>query len=155
MDRDHLAAFAREHEAALLRYAFLLTGSRAEAEDLVQGSLLRLLGQNDTAVIHPLAYVRRMVYHQHCSVVRRVLPSKLLASARLDTSPAFESEVVERSWMWAELDRLPRRQRTEPAHSRTGARFSLFEPLDRLEPPERGARPCPMPRARPAGPSRS
>lgn len=111
MDREQLAGFARNHEAALLRYAFLLTGSKAEAEDLVQGSMLRLLRQTDTAVSHPLAYVRRMVYHQNCSVVRRILPSKLLATARLDESPAFESDVVERTWMWAELRRLPTPQR--------------------------------------------
>lgn len=110
MDREELTAFADEHEAALLRYAYLLTGSPSEAEDLVQATFLRLLRPLGV-ISSPLAYARRMIYHQHCSVVRRGLPARAHTAATPVSAPSFEADVVRRSWMWGELRGLPNRQR--------------------------------------------
>jgi DNA-directed RNA polymerase specialized sigma24 family protein len=72
MDVDALTSFAAEHEAALLRYAFLLTGSRSDAEDLVQTTFVRLLQQRGTTVRAPTAYARRMIYNEFCTRRRRL-----------------------------------------------------------------------------------
>lgn len=58
---------------ALLRFAYLLTGSQSEAEDAVQSALERALvrwsriGRTDD----PESYVRRMIVNQHISLWRR------------------------------------------------------------------------------------
>jgi len=45
--RERLARLARDHEAALLAAALRLCGNRADADDLVQDTLERALGQPD------------------------------------------------------------------------------------------------------------
>jgi RNA polymerase sigma-70 factor (sigma-E family) len=58
---------------ALLRLAFVLTGNRADAEDVVQDALSRALPRWDRirAVNDPDAYVRRMVVNAHTSWWRK------------------------------------------------------------------------------------
>ncbi|WP_205859411.1 SigE family RNA polymerase sigma factor [Phycicoccus flavus] len=80
LSRDRVSAFAAEHGDGLLRFAYLLTGGRtAEAEDLVQTVLLRML-ERDLGGIESLAsYARRALVNEqhsrgrHESVGRRVL----------------------------------------------------------------------------------
>ena len=66
-------SYVRERTAALSRIAFLLTGDRHAAEDLVQETLLRVAGRwrRISAGGDPDAYVRRAMYHQHVSFWRR------------------------------------------------------------------------------------
>ena len=55
-----LATFVSLHHAELLRRAYLLTGSRADAEDLVQEALARgWLASRGRPVEMPRAYVHR------------------------------------------------------------------------------------------------
>ena len=58
---------------ALLRLAYTLTGSRTDAEDVVQDALARALPRwhRIARVEHPEAYVRRMVVNAHTSRWRR------------------------------------------------------------------------------------
>ena len=58
---------------ALLRLAYTLTGSRTDAEDVVQDALARALPRWDRIARfeHPEAYVRRMVVNAHTSRWRR------------------------------------------------------------------------------------
>lgn len=58
---------------ALLRLALVLTGNRADAEDVVQDALSRALPRWDRirAVDDPDAYVRRMVINAHTSWWRK------------------------------------------------------------------------------------
>lgn len=58
---------------ALLRLAYTLTGSRTDAEDVVQDALARALPRwgRISRVEHPEAYVRRMVLNAHTSRWRR------------------------------------------------------------------------------------
>src|SRR6478735_5550320 len=58
---------------ALLRLAYTLTGSRADAEDVVQEALARALARwsRISAVDDPDAYVRRMVVNAHTSWWRK------------------------------------------------------------------------------------
>ena len=55
----------------LLRFAYLLTGDRSLAEDVVQSVLLRLLDRSGgDAVRHPAAYARRCISNEITSVHR-------------------------------------------------------------------------------------
>jgi len=108
--RDYVLA----RGTALLRMAVMLTGNRADAEDLVQASLAKTYlawGKiNDRAALD--AYVRRAMVNTHISWWRRrkleefptdELPDQVVADHARDSDMA---EVVRRA-----LDRLPRRMR--------------------------------------------
>jgi RNA polymerase sigma-70 factor (sigma-E family) len=99
---------------ALLRMAVMLTGNRADAEDLVQAALAKTYlawGKiNDRAALD--AYVRRAMVNTHISWWRRrkleefptdELPDQVVADHSGESDMA---EVVRRA-----LDRLPRRMR--------------------------------------------
>jgi RNA polymerase sigma-70 factor (sigma-E family) len=72
-DRE-FTAFVLAHEAALLRTAWLLTGDRGHAEDLVQTALAR--AHRHWARVQradvPIAYVRRLLLNCHLSWRRRL-----------------------------------------------------------------------------------
>ena len=108
--RDYVLA----RGTALLRMAVMLTGNRADAEDLVQAALAKTYlawGKiNDRAAID--AYVRRAMVNTHISWWRHrkleefptdELPDQVVADHARDSDMA---EVVRRA-----LDRLPRRMR--------------------------------------------
>lgn len=76
MDGDEEASFLeylRVDVTALSRTAYLLTGDRHLAQDLVQETLLRVVGRwsRITAVGDPRGYVRRVMVNQHVSWWRR------------------------------------------------------------------------------------
>jgi len=58
---------------ALLRFAYLLTGSQSEAEDAVQSALERALARWSVVsqAKDPETYVRRMIVNEHISLWRR------------------------------------------------------------------------------------
>src|SRR6266496_1426189 len=100
--------------AALLRMATVLTGNRADAEDLVQAALAKTYLAwskiNDRAALD--AYVRRAIVNTHISWWRRrrleeyptdQLPDQVVADHARESDMA---EVVRRA-----LDRLPQRMR--------------------------------------------
>lgn len=108
--RDYVLA----RGTALLRIAVMLTGNRADAEDLVQAALantyLAWHKINDRAALD--AYVRRAMINTHISWWRRrkleefptdELPDQAVADHARDSDLA---EVVRRA-----LDRLPQRMR--------------------------------------------
>ncbi|GAB7004017.1 SigE family RNA polymerase sigma factor [Nocardioides sp. AN3] len=66
-------AWASARVPALLRFAYVVTGSQTEAEDAVQAALERALSRWDriTRAEDPDAYVRRMVVNAHVSLWRR------------------------------------------------------------------------------------
>ena len=114
-DRD--AAFreyVQTRGAALLRMAMVLTGNRADAEDLVQAALAKTYLAwdkiNERAALD--AYVRRAMVNTHISWWRRrrveefptdELPEQVVADHARESDMA---EVVRRA-----LDRLPQRMR--------------------------------------------
>lgn len=63
---------ARSAGPALLRLAYLLTGDRQLAEDLVQDSLVRVMSRWDRhgPPDHPYAYLRQVLVRQHVSWLR-------------------------------------------------------------------------------------
>lgn len=68
-----LADFARDHGLALARFAYLLCGDRALADDLVQDCYLGLFRRfgDCMPVESPLAYARRAIVNGYVSSTRR------------------------------------------------------------------------------------
>ncbi|WP_076262958.1 SigE family RNA polymerase sigma factor [Intrasporangium flavum] len=115
--RDDFTAWVRSREQALGRLAFLLTGDRDTAEDLLQNSLAKVYRhwERVRAAELPDAYVRRLRVNENNSRWRRVLRrpespgSHVLevvappAPAGLDASEALD--------LWRHVQALPTQQR--------------------------------------------
>lgn len=89
MDGDDEAAFrafVAARSAALARAAYLLTGDRQLAEDLVQAALLEAAVRWRTVVAggDPEPYVRRILYTRHVSWWRRTRHERPAPSVRPD-----------------------------------------------------------------------
>ncbi|MGN6606776.1 MAG: SigE family RNA polymerase sigma factor [Jatrophihabitans sp.] len=109
-------SFVRANTAALLRTAYLLTGSSGAAEELVQETLVRLYPQwhRVEAADVPLAYVRRSVTNTFLNqrrggaarheVVTDLVPDRPVARSAAD-------ELADRDHVWRLLQTLAGRQR--------------------------------------------
>ena len=114
LERDRLADLYVVHAPEGIRLAFLLTGDRALAEDLVQDSFARLVGRlrhlRDPAAFG--AYLRRTIvnlatsHFRHRRVERAYLEREAAAAPR-EGNP---NEAMDEA-MHAVLLRLPQRQR--------------------------------------------
>ncbi|WP_091249691.1 SigE family RNA polymerase sigma factor [Klenkia soli] len=108
-------AFVRAHHVGLVRYAVLLCGSRAQAEDIVHDVLTRVYPRWADITDRPgsvLAYVRRAVTNEHVSWRRRwstrttVLVDDLThLDGPTPAAPAVDDQ------LWHRLPGLPARQR--------------------------------------------
>ena len=104
---------------ALLRLAYVLTGNRADAEDVVQDALSRALPHwsRIASVENPDAYVRRIVVNAHTSWWRKFRRRESPVADPLPagiTAPAAQpaAEPGERHRIWQACLRLPEIQRT-------------------------------------------
>lgn len=109
------ADFVHGRTAALLRFAYLLTGDSHLAEDLVQEALARTHRHWSSIVREdgPEPYVRKAILRQYLSWRRRKSAGEL-PIADVPDRPApdeLESRVVEADEMWAMLGTLSRAQR--------------------------------------------
>ena len=66
-------AYVRARQKSFARFAYLLTGDRHSAEDLVQSALAKVYGRWDhvSMVESPDAYVRKVMVNEHASWWRR------------------------------------------------------------------------------------
>jgi RNA polymerase sigma-70 factor (sigma-E family) len=110
-----LADLYVRHVPAATALAFLLTGDRAEAEDLAQDAFVRLIGRfrnlrNPDAFA---AYLRKTVVNLHTSKLRRKRVERAyLAREAGRVEGASDAPVVtERDDLWRALLELPARQR--------------------------------------------
>jgi RNA polymerase sigma-70 factor (ECF subfamily) len=103
-------AYVVARTPALLRYAYVLTGDAARAEDLVQGSLASAYRHWRRIGADPDAYVRRSVLNAYLNQWRRVLRREFLVD-RLPERSAPVVDVEERDVLWRALSLLPPRQR--------------------------------------------
>jgi len=80
------ADFVSAEQASLLRLAVLLTGDRAEAEDLVQTALMTTYGHwpRISRSGPPSAYVRRIVVTTHTSWRRRLSSTEQVVASLPD-----------------------------------------------------------------------
>ncbi|SCG48750.1 SigE family RNA polymerase sigma factor [Micromonospora coxensis] len=112
MDDAEFREFVEARYAELLRTAYLLTGSRDAAQDLVHDALLKVM-RHWRRVDEPIAYVRRAMVNERTSRWRRIGLRELLTSAVPDRAgPDSADAVVARDELLAALDRLPARMRT-------------------------------------------
>ena len=111
-DRDTFTAWAAGRQLALFRVAYLLSGDRHRAEDLLQDTLLKVaarwprLRDGD-----PDAYARTILVRDNVSWWRRRRKETLVAVAPERSSGSDFDAVDRRLVVAAALDRLSPRQR--------------------------------------------
>jgi RNA polymerase sigma-70 factor (sigma-E family) len=108
--------FAAARLGAVVRFAAVLAGERALAEDIVQEVLIRAHARWDQigCLDRPEAYVRKMIVNEYLSWRRRswrLVPAGALEAGpdRPGRDPAVDH--AERDALLAEVGRLPRRQK--------------------------------------------
>ena len=111
-----LASLYAEHAPEARRLAYLITGDKAQAEDLVQDAFVRLAGRfldlRDPAGFGH--YLRRTIVNLNNSWWRRKKVERAYMEREPQRPAADESghDPVEREAMWQSLQRLNARQRT-------------------------------------------
>jgi RNA polymerase sigma-70 factor (sigma-E family) len=112
--KDELRAFVAARGLALSRTAYLLTGDRHAAEDLVQETYLEMVRRwSRIESANPEAYVRRMMYSRFIDGVRRRRLVEWPTASPVDRSrPDDETgDAVDRLTLRDALARLTSRQR--------------------------------------------
>ena len=110
-------AFVRGHSDRLHRYGYVLTGSGAEAEELVQETLVKvyLAWERICQEGSPLGYTRSAMARTHISRWRswrrRTALQDRVVLDRTSAATSWETEATERDAMWRALRELPPRQR--------------------------------------------
>ena len=101
--------------SALYRTAYLLTGQRADAEDVVQTTLVKAYSSwsRIRRADAPDAYVRRMLVNEFLSATRRRKRARQYAETQPPGPPVptHEAGVLDRTVVWQEVVSLPPRQR--------------------------------------------
>ena len=69
--RQDFSEFVAARSARLIRLAYVLTGDQHAAEDLLQNSLVKAAAHWGRIHSAPEAYVRRIMYHEQVSWLRR------------------------------------------------------------------------------------
>ena len=112
VDQD-FAEFVAARWSALYRLSYLLTGSPAAAEDLLQTSLekayvrwSRIVGME-----HAEAYVRRMIANTYLSGRRRAWVREEPRDRVPETATSVEGALLDRALLWPLVCALPARQR--------------------------------------------
>jgi RNA polymerase sigma-70 factor (sigma-E family) len=110
---DTFAEFVTTRSPRLLRTAYLLTHDWANAEDLLQATLVRAWSAWARIDADPEPYVRRILLNVYASWWRRRWRQLERPTARPPERPARDdlSHVDQRDEVWQAVGRLPRRQR--------------------------------------------
>ncbi len=113
-EREEFREFVAARSAALLRTAYLMTGSRQDAEDLLQTSLAKtyLAWGRVRAAEQPEAYVRRLMVNTRTSLWRRRPVAEQPTGAVPEAAAADRyADVDLHDALWRALSTLGRRQR--------------------------------------------
>lgn len=112
MTDDGFQEFVEVRYGDLLRTAYLLTGSRDAAQDLLQNALVKAM-RHWKRVEEPMAYVRRTMVNERSSLWRRIGSRELLTNIVPQRSGADEAAGhAERDELLTALRRLPTKMRT-------------------------------------------
>lgn len=110
-----MTEFVRATYPQLLRRAYLLTGDRGDAEDLVQDALARSWNKIARgAVDNPPAYVNRALFNGAVGRWRRrriVIEFPSISPPGHNDQPDFADQVAEKDRLWRMLQSAPPRQR--------------------------------------------
>ncbi|SHH17688.1 RNA polymerase sigma-70 factor, sigma-E family [Jatrophihabitans endophyticus] len=113
-----LSAFARSAAPELLRFAYLLSGDRHRAEDLLQEVFLAMHRRfgDELPLDNPVGYARRALANHNISWARRASSTEVAVERvhdRPDVASADDvTAAAERDVLWQAMRRLPARQRT-------------------------------------------
>ncbi len=116
-DRDErdreFSEYMQVRQPALLRTAYLLTGDRHTAEDLVQTALAKLYLSWDKVQRHEAVdgYVRRILVNEHNSLWRRAWKKRETTTSELPDQAAEPQTPGHDADLWALVQTLPRKQR--------------------------------------------
>ena len=114
VDEDEFSEFVRVRSASLFRTAYLMTGDYQQAEDVLQGALVKVYQHWPRVVAtgRPEAYARRVVVNQAASWWRKRSSHELALVLR--DEPSWDrrlEDVPEHELVWQAVLQLPRRQR--------------------------------------------
>ena len=116
-DHPDFSGFVRTHLGGFLRYAFMLSGERELASDVVQDVLVKAFRQwpRVNAADRPERYVMRMITNEFLSwrrswSVRNIFTADVLPE-RPDAASDVGERIATRDDMWRRLAELPPRQR--------------------------------------------
>ncbi|HEX6247474.1 MAG TPA: SigE family RNA polymerase sigma factor [Nocardioidaceae bacterium] len=112
---EEFAQYMAARQSSLLRTAYLLTGDRHSAEDLVQTSLAKLYLSWDKVQKRELVdgYVRRIMVNENNSLWRRAWKRKEVTTDEVPDRTGVQDrhDDGERSALWDFVQTLPRKQR--------------------------------------------
>jgi RNA polymerase sigma-70 factor (sigma-E family) len=111
---DEFAAFVAARSAALVRYAYLLTGSKEASEDLVQTALLRLYTNWDKLRAREAMeqWCRTTITRIFLSLLQRASSREVPHGEMPEQTTADEMAQVDNAdALWRQVAKLPRRQR--------------------------------------------
>ena len=111
---EEFTAFVATRSGPLLRYAYLLTGDHASAEDLLQSTLVKVYLSWHKIADHRSvdAYTRTAMTRTNISVWRKVGRREYATETTPDEAVEDRHDIDERDGMWALLQTLGSRQRT-------------------------------------------
>jgi RNA polymerase sigma-70 factor (sigma-E family) len=108
---DGLREFVDTRYAELLRVAFFLTGSAHDAEDLVQGALVKVM-RRWHRVADPMAYLRRVMVNQRTARWRAYRSRELITGTPPDRAIGDTTErIAEQQAVYAAMRSLAPRTR--------------------------------------------
>jgi RNA polymerase sigma-70 factor (sigma-E family) len=105
-----LGDFARDHGLELTRFAYLISGDRTRADDLVQDVLLAMYRRFGARleIEQPVAYARRAIVNANISFNRRRSSTEVLTATDPDRPVTDDPDPDD---LWSLLAGLPHRQR--------------------------------------------
>ena len=113
-DRDaEFSEYMAARQPSLLRTAYLLTGDRHTAEDLVQTALAKLYLSWDKVQRHDSldGYVRRILVNENNSLWRRAWKKREAPTSEVPEGAAEPAPGGHDADLWALVQTLPRKQR--------------------------------------------
>ena len=111
MDDDGFREFVQVRYVDLLRTAYLLSGSRDAAQDLVQNALVKAMSRW-SRIDDPMAYLRRTMVNERTARWRRIGSREFLTTFVPERwRPDTADTVVERDELLSALGQLPTRMR--------------------------------------------
>ncbi len=111
--REAFRAYVVARSSSLLRTAYLLTGNRADAEDLLQTTLAKTYLSWDRIRDHEAidGYVRRIMVNQQTSFWRRKKPEALYDDVPERPGRDSHADSDLHDALWTALSRLSKKQR--------------------------------------------